>query len=92
MKVGCSCDKICSALLRKLGKIVYNLQSIVKELVHLGKLGGDGKVDGTVADLDNKAADDVGVDLFKDWSDVSTCPKRGVLFQFWQGFGIDETR
>lgn len=39
------------------------LQSVGKELVELGDLGGDAKVNGTVADLNNEATDDLGVDL-----------------------------
>lgn len=39
------------------------LQSVLEELVHLGHLGGDGKVDGAVADLNNESTLDLGVDL-----------------------------
>jgi len=40
-----------------------NLQSVGKKFVHLGKLGGDTEVDCPVADLDDEATDDIGVDL-----------------------------
>jgi hypothetical protein len=40
-----------------------NLQSVGKELVHLGHLGGDAEVDCPVTDLDDEPADNVGVDL-----------------------------
>lgn len=43
--------------------LFYNLQSIGKGLVELGDLGRDAEVDGAVADLQDEAADDVGVDL-----------------------------
>jgi hypothetical protein len=39
------------------------LQRVLEELVHLGDLGRDGKINGTVADLNNKAATDLRVDL-----------------------------
>lgn len=39
------------------------LQSVGKELVELGDLGGDAKVNSTVADLNDEATDDLGVDL-----------------------------
>lgn len=39
------------------------LQRVLEELVHLGDLGGDGKVDGAVTDLNDKATTDVRVDL-----------------------------
>lgn len=39
------------------------LQSVGEQLVHAGHLGGDGKVDGTVANLDNKTTTDIRVDL-----------------------------
>ena len=38
------------------------LQSVGEELVHLGDASRDGKVDGTVADLDDESANNVGVD------------------------------
>lgn len=39
------------------------LQGVGEELVQLSDLGGDAKVDGALADLDDESADDVGVDL-----------------------------
>ena len=39
------------------------LQSVLEELVHLGHLGGNGQVDGAVADLDDESALDLRVDL-----------------------------
>ena len=42
-----------------------NLQGVGEQLVHLGKLGGDAEVDCPVANLDDEAANDVGVDLGK---------------------------
>lgn len=42
------------------------LQSVPEELVHLGHLGGDGKVDGAVANLNNKSTTDLRVDLGDD--------------------------
>jgi hypothetical protein len=42
------------------------LQSILEQLVHLGHLGGDGQVNGAVADLDDEATTDIGVDLGND--------------------------
>ena len=39
------------------------LQSVLEELVHPGHLGGDGQIDGAVANLDDEAANDLGVDL-----------------------------
>jgi hypothetical protein len=43
--------------------LFYNLQNIGKGLVELGDLGRDAEVDGAVADLQDEATDDVGVDL-----------------------------
>lgn len=40
-----------------------NLQGVGQELVHLRDLGRDREVDGSVSDLNNQAANDVGVDL-----------------------------
>jgi hypothetical protein len=40
-----------------------NLQGVGEQLVHLGKLGGDAEVDCPVADFDDEATDDLGVDL-----------------------------
>lgn len=40
-----------------------NLQGVGKELVHLGDLGGDGEVDGPVANLNDEASENLGVDL-----------------------------
>ena len=42
------------------------LQAVGKELVQLGDLGGDGEIDGAVADLDDEAAQDLRVDLVPD--------------------------
>jgi hypothetical protein len=39
------------------------LQGVRQELVHLGDAGGDAEVDGSVADLDDETANNVGVDL-----------------------------
>ena len=39
------------------------LQSVLEELVHLCHLGGDGEVDGAVADLNNESTTDLRVDL-----------------------------
>lgn len=41
-----------------------SLQSLAKELVHAVHLGRDAEIDGSVADLDNKTAADIGVDLY----------------------------
>lgn len=46
-------------------RLLY-LQSVLEELVHLGHLGGDGQVDGAVADFNNKSTTDLGVDLGND--------------------------
>jgi hypothetical protein len=40
------------------------LQGVLEELVHPRDLGRDAEVDGAVANLDDQAADDFGVDLF----------------------------
>lgn len=40
-----------------------SLQAVRQELVHLGDAGGDGEVNGAVADLDDESTNDVGVDL-----------------------------
>ena len=40
-----------------------NLQGVSEQLVHLGKLGRDAEVDCPVANLDDEATDDIGVDL-----------------------------
>lgn len=45
---------------------MVNLQGVVEELVHLGDAGGDAEVDGSVADLDDKSANDIRVDLVGD--------------------------
>ena len=45
---------------------VKSLQAVVEELVHLGDAGGDGEVDGAVADFDDESTDDVGVNLVGD--------------------------
>ena len=39
------------------------LQGLRQELVHLGNSAGDAQVDSSFADLDDEAADDVGVNL-----------------------------
>jgi hypothetical protein len=46
-------------------RVVY-LQSISEELVHLGDLGGDGEIDGALANLNDEATEDIGVDLVGD--------------------------
>lgn len=45
--------------------MVY-LQGILEQLVHLGHLRGDGKIDGAVGNLDNDTATDLRVDLGND--------------------------
>lgn len=45
---------------------VLNLQSISEELVHLGDARRNAQVDGAVADLDDKSADNVRVDFVGD--------------------------
>ena len=40
-----------------------NLQGVVEQLVHLGNPGRDAEVDCPVADLDDEATNDIGVDL-----------------------------
>jgi hypothetical protein len=40
-----------------------NLQSVSKELVHLGNLGGNGEIDRPVANLDNESTNNVLVNL-----------------------------
>lgn len=45
---------------------VLYLQSVLEQLVHPGHLGGDGEVDGAVANLDDESTADVGVDLGND--------------------------
>lgn len=40
-----------------------HLQGVGEEFVHLGHLGRDADVDGSVADLDNQASNNVGVHL-----------------------------
>lgn len=40
-----------------------SLQSVAEELVHLRNLGRHGEVDCAVANLDDKSANDIGVDL-----------------------------
>lgn len=39
------------------------LQGVGQELVHLGDAGRDAEVDGSVTDLDDESANNVGVDL-----------------------------
>jgi hypothetical protein len=46
-------------------RVLY-LQSILKELVHLGHLGCDGQIDGTVGNLDDESTLDLRVDLGND--------------------------
>jgi hypothetical protein len=41
----------------------HNLQGVSEKLVHLGDLGRDRKVDGTVTNLNNESTNDIGVDL-----------------------------
>lgn len=43
---------------------MFNLQGVREELVHLGELGGDAEVDRPVANVDDEAAQDLGVDLY----------------------------
>ena len=45
---------------------LVKLQSVGKELVHLGDLGRHGQVDRAVTDLDNETAEDIWVDLVCD--------------------------
>jgi hypothetical protein len=45
---------------------MLNLQSVTEQLVHLGHLRGDREIDGAVANLNDKAAADVRVDLRND--------------------------
>lgn len=40
-----------------------NLQSVSKDLVHLGDFRGDTEVDCSVSDLNEKTTNDIGVDL-----------------------------
>ena len=47
------------------------LQSVREELVHLGDAGRDAQVDGSVADLDNESANNLGVDLEEGGSGVA---------------------
>lgn len=44
-------------------RVVIILQGVGEELVHLGDASRDGKVNGTVTDLDDETANNVGVDL-----------------------------
>lgn len=46
--------------------MVFFLQGVLEELVHLGDAAGDAEVDGSVADLNDESANDVGVDLKPD--------------------------
>jgi hypothetical protein len=48
-----------------LRRVCINLQRVGEELVHLGDAGGDAEVDGSVTDLNDESANDVGVDLGK---------------------------
>lgn len=43
-----------------------NLQGVSEELVHLGNLGRNRKVDGSVANLNNESSNDIRVDLVGD--------------------------
>jgi hypothetical protein len=45
---------------------MLNLQSVTEQLVHLGHLRGDREIDGAVANLNDKAAADIWVDLRND--------------------------
>lgn len=47
----------------QISRTILHLQSIGQSLVHLGDLGGNAKVDGAVANLDNESTNKVGVDL-----------------------------
>lgn len=42
---------------------VVVLQGVGQELVHLGDASRDAEVDGSVSDLDDESANNVGVDL-----------------------------
>jgi hypothetical protein len=59
------------------------LQRVLEELVHLGDLGRDGKVDGAVTNLNNEAATDLRVDL-RARIKLAKCPNLPdcVLFSF----------
>ena len=72
------------------------LQRVGEELVHLGDLGGDGEVDGAVADLDDETAEDLGVDGVGDLELLALADEVGHvevvdarfelrLFFFWRG-------
>lgn len=55
-----------------------NLQSVGKELVHLGNLGGNGKIDRPVANLDDESTDDIGVHLVGDLQLLARADVRGL--------------
>jgi hypothetical protein len=48
---------------KQLGK--SNLHSVGKSFVETVDLGRDAEVDGAIADFDDEAAEDVGVDLYQ---------------------------
>ena len=62
-----------AANLPALSGLSVRLDDIREHLVHLADLRGDAVVDGAVADFDDKAAEDIGSDLF-------VGAKRGVRF------------
>jgi hypothetical protein len=43
--------------------VVVILQGVSQQLVHLGDASGDAEVDGSVTDLDDEAANNIGLDL-----------------------------
>jgi hypothetical protein len=68
------------------------LQSIVKELVHLGDARGDAQVNGAVANLDDQAANDVRVDLVGDLELLALTDILGLgdgSFKASQGLGVE---
>jgi hypothetical protein len=70
-KIMAFCDRGSFSAALRLGVIVEDgglvvLQGVGEELVHLGDAGGDTEVDGAVTDLDDEAADNLGLDLVGD--------------------------
>lgn len=61
-----------------------SLQSIGEGLVHLGDLGRNAKIDGTVADFNDETADDVRVDLLISLVVVQTKRDRGEIVPWGQ--------
>lgn len=57
---------------------VLYLQSIREKLVHLGHLGGDGQINGPVANLDDESTTDIGVDLGDDLDGLAVCNVLGL--------------